>query len=516
MSDTAQQHIEGETDSGLPEGWTIAKLGDLCTHPQYGWTTSANKNGTGLKLLRTTDISSGTVDWSTVPACTQPPEDPQKYLLAPGDILVSRAGSVGLSYLVKDCPEAIFASYLIRFRPKPPIESEFIALFLRSPEYWASIVDQTSGIAIPNVNASKLKELEVPLPPLGEQKRIVAKVEKLLARVNATIERLTKASVILNRFRQAALAAACSGRLTADWREWGPKVTPVDYSIKDTLRHREAEWVRTNGSSKKYKPPQDVKYNELQELPEGWKYISSDTLFSFVTSGSRGWAKYYAKSGSIFIRVGNLDHDTISLDLSDVQHVNQPAGQEGNRTRIQLGDILISITADVGMIALVQDEIGEAYVNQHVAIARPVTNVFRPYLAWHLASREGGQIQFQDLQRGATKVGLGLDDIRSVAIPFPPIEEQQEIIRRVESMFKLADAVEKQVDAAKARAEKLTQAILAKAFRGELVPTEAELARRDGRPYETASKLLAHIKSERESKGLIERRRCNKTYKGDS
>jgi len=62
MSDTVRQHIEGETDSGLPEGWTIAKLGDLCTHPQYGWTTSANKNGTGLKLLRTTDISGGTVN----------------------------------------------------------------------------------------------------------------------------------------------------------------------------------------------------------------------------------------------------------------------------------------------------------------------------------------------------------------------------------------------------------------------------------------------------------------------
>lgn len=129
----------------------------------------------------------------------------------------------------------------------------------------------------------------------------------------------------------------------------------------------------------------------LQTLPEGWKYISSDTLISFVTSGSRGWAKYYAESGPIFIRVGNLDHDTISPNFTGVQHVNPPAGQERDRTRTQLGDILISITADVGMIALLQDEIGEAYVNQHVSIARPVKNTFRPYLAWYLASREGGK-----------------------------------------------------------------------------------------------------------------------------
>ncbi len=88
-----------------------------------------------------------------------------------------------------------------------------------------------------------------------------------------------------------------------------------------------------------------------------------------------------------------------------------------------------------------------------------------------------------------------------MVVPIPPLIEQQEIIRRVEAMFKLANAVEKQVASATMRAEKLTQSILAKAFRGELVPTEAELARRDGRSYESASELLSRIKSERESKG---------------
>jgi len=90
--------------------------------------------------------------------------------------------------------------------------------------------------------------------------------------------------------------------------------------------------------------------------------------------------------------------------------------------------------------------------------------------------------------------------LNKVAFPLPPLAEQHEIVRRVESMFKLADAVEKRVAAATVRAKKLTQAILAKTFRGELVPTEAELARREGRSYEPASVLLARIKSERESK----------------
>jgi type I restriction enzyme S subunit len=239
-------------------------------------------------------------------------------------------------------------------------------------------------------------------------------------------------------------------------------------------------------------------------VPESWKRVSSDALFSFVTSGSRGWAKYYSESGSTFIRIGNLDHDTITLDLSQIKRVNPPRGAERQRTRVQPGDILVSITADVGMTALVPDGIGEAYVNQHVAIARPVAGVYQPWLAWYLASAKGGQAQFQNLQRGATKIGLGLDDIRSVTVPLPPVEEQKEIAKRIEIFFKMAAVIEKRVAAATAQAEKLTQAILAKAFRGKLVPTEAEMARREGRSYEPAPALLAKIEAQRKN---VKRRR---------
>jgi type I restriction enzyme S subunit len=98
-----------------------------------------------------------------------------------------------------------------------------------------------------------------------------------------------------------------------------------------------------------------------------------------------------------------------------------------------------------------------------------------------------------------TQKNINLEILREVAVPVPPLKEQREIVRCVEVLFKLADAIEKRVAAATARAEKLKQSILAKAFRGELVPTEAELARRDGRIYEPASALLGRIKSEENS-----------------
>ena len=172
-------------DAGeLPDGWKYVILGDVCTPPQYGWTTSTDNNPKGLKIVRTSDISSGKINWSTVPTCLKEPDNIERYLLKAGDILISRAGSVGTSYKIQDCPRAVFASYLIRFRALNSIDTDYLEYFLQSRQYWEAIADETIGITIPNVNASKLKNIPIPLPPLTEQQRIVARVEALLTHVN--------------------------------------------------------------------------------------------------------------------------------------------------------------------------------------------------------------------------------------------------------------------------------------------------------------------------------------------
>ncbi len=480
----ADQQLAG---SDLPEGWASPSLRSLVT-----W-----RKGKKPDTLREASWP-GAVPYIDIQAFEKwnirRYADPSSSVLVDADDIVvvwdgARCGHVG-----KSPTSGALGSTLGTVKPDF-VESDYILRFLQS--CYDTINSNPRGTGIPHVEPELFWNLMLPLAPLAEQKRIVAKVEQLLARVNAARERLAKLPEILKRFRQSVLAAACSGRLTADWRENQTNITPVEFSIQEVLRLRKKQWVLEKGSAKKYKLPQTVRTDTLPIVPEDWEYVSSDALFSFVTSGSRGWAKYYSESGSTFIRIGNLDHDTITLDLSQIKRVNPPRGAERQRTRVQPEDILISITADVGMIALVANGLDEAYVNQHVAIARPVDGVYRPWLAWYLASTEGGQAQFQNLQRGATKVGLGLDDIRSVAVPFPPVEEQGEIVRRIGVLFKLANAIEKRVTAATARAEKLTQSILAKAFRGELVPTEAELALREGRSYEPASALLAKIEAQR-------------------
>ena len=238
--------------------------------------------------------------------------------------------------------------------------------------------------------------------------------------------------------------------------------------LERILAERRAKW---DGKGQ-YKEPGKPNVTDLTKLPQHWAWCLTDALFSFVTSGSRGWAQYYSDEGPLFLRVGNLDHDSIRLDLSDVQRVKPPAGAEGTRTRVESGDILISITADVGMIAVAPTDLGDAYINQHVSLVRPLNGFCREYLAWYLAARDGGQKMFLQLQRGATKVGLGLDDIRAVPVPLPPLAEQQEIVAEVERRLSVIDELEAAVEANLTRADRLRQSVLGSAFSGQLIHPE--------------------------------------------
>jgi type I restriction enzyme, S subunit len=206
----------------------------------------------------------------------------------------------------------------------------------------------------------------------------------------------------------------------------------------------------------------------LTKLPPGWAFATGSDVFDFVTSGSRGWAQYYSDDGAIFVRIGNLNHGTIALDLREIQYVRPPLGTEGERTRLQGNDILVSITAELGMVGLVAPTLGEAYINQHVALARPRSGCDPRYLAWYLASEADGKRQLLEMRRGATKAGLGLDDIRNVAIPLPPLAEQKRIADKLDAVLVRVDACRERLDRIPAILKRFRQSVLAAATSGEL------------------------------------------------
>ena len=164
-------------------GWEVRNVSELCDKPQYGYTASAMSEEIGPHLLRITDIQNGSVNWDTVPYCDCP--KPEKYLLQKDDILFARTGPTGRSFLVEDCPIAVFASYLIRLRVREWVTPQYLYAFFQSPDYWAQISANTRVSAQPNCNATKLANLKVPIPPPEEQHHIVNHLDNFQKKINS-------------------------------------------------------------------------------------------------------------------------------------------------------------------------------------------------------------------------------------------------------------------------------------------------------------------------------------------
>lgn len=369
-------------------------------------------------------------------------------------IIVSAVGArCGKCFIAQSKWSAIANTHVV-WPDEEKVDLKYLWYLLNNEDFWVR-----SGSAQPFVATRKTFEKEIPLPPLPEQRRIVARIEELFSRLDAGVAALRQARAQLQRYRQSVLTAAVTGQLTQAWREQHSDTEPADELLKRILKQRREQW---NGRGK-YKEP--FAPTTDHDLPENWVSATSDQLLHFVTSGSRGWAEYYSEEGAIFLRIGNLEHEDIALDLGDIQRVMPPEGAEGSRTRVQTNDILISITADVGMVALVDTNIGEAYINQHVALARPSDEVNPRFFAWLLASKPT-KAQWKLLQRGATKVGLGLDDIRAVQLGLPPLAEQHQIVAEVEARTTAIDHLEAELDRQITRSNRLRQSTLAAAFSG--------------------------------------------------
>lgn len=487
-----------QKQSELPEGWAWSEVNQLgfLINGDRGKNYPSKKDyvDDGIPFINAGHLINGKISIEKKNFITKEKyESLNSGKLIEGDIIYCLRGTLGKCALFSGMKTGAIASSLVILRLNEKINNIYIYYFLISPFGRKLIKIFDNGTAQPNLSAKSLSNYPVPLPPLTEQYRIVSAIEALFARLDVANKRLDRVPEILKKFKQSVLAAACDGRLTEEWRK-----EHLDIDNRNEYL-QEINKIRAGCSKKdkiKFKTLSELNISNLSELPDFWLWIPSNLIFSYVTSGSRGWAKYYSDTGPMFIRIGNLNRNSIHLNLENIRRVSPPDNSEGKRTRIQQNDILISITADIGSIGYICEDIGDAYINQHIALARPIQNLNPKFIAFFLHSQTGGKKQFEKQHRGATKIGLGLDDIRSIAIPLPPLPEQHEIVRRVDALFSLVDSIEAKVAAARERTEKLRQSILAKAFSGELVPTEAELARLEGRDYEPADALLERIKAE--------------------
>lgn len=198
---------------GQNHGWVTKKISAICEKPQYGHTESASHESVGPKFLRITDIQKGKVDWNNVPYCQC--NDVDKYRLKAGDIVFARTGATtGKSFLIKDPPEAVFASYLIRLRVGLSILSEFLYWHFQSSTYWAAVSSGIDDGNRPNMNGTKLANLEVPFPEdKNEQRRIVGYLNSLQSKAEELKRLQEETEAELATFVPALLAKAFRGEL---------------------------------------------------------------------------------------------------------------------------------------------------------------------------------------------------------------------------------------------------------------------------------------------------------------
>jgi type I restriction enzyme S subunit len=471
----------------LPAGWTWSTLGEQSEKPQYGWTTKANADKGRLKLLRTTDITSGSVDWPSVPYCTDEPDDIEKYMVKSGDVLISRAGSVGVSFLINNLERAVFASYLIRFRPKKDIDTKYFYYYLKSPAYWEAIGASKSGIAVPNVNASKLAEVSIPVAPPDQQKLIVAEIEKQFSRLDEAIADLKRVKANFKRYKAAVLKAAVEGKHTEAWRKAHPDVEPASELLKRILVERRKKWEeaelakmkakgkkqKDDGWKKKYKEPPMPATSELPSLPKEWTWVALPQIALFQ-NGRFFPSKEYSRQGVKLLRPGNLFADgTIRWSEVNTRRMPDTWAKQFPEFLVGGNEIIMNLTAQslkdefLGRTCLTNDE-DRCLLNQRLARITPLTDINPRFLTLVLKAKRFRNF-VDTLNTGSLIQHMFTSDLAEFIFPLPPAKEQVIITGEIDSLLSISEENEKVVEIELSRAERLRQSILRKAFVGELV-----------------------------------------------
>jgi len=400
-----------------------------------------------------------------------------------GSVLYSSRAPIG--YVVISENEISTNQGFKSFVPDGGIDSDYLYYYLKSIKHIAEA--KATGTTFKELSGTATKALPFIAPPEKEQKRIVEKLDSLLAQVDTIQQRLNNLPNIIKRFRQSVLAAAVSGKLTEQWRGEND-VANIDNTISKILEERSQK------VSNRTKIPQPHLKDEEYPIPDSWKWVSLDSLASKIVDGVHH-KPVYTEEGIPFMSVKDIKNEKMSFNYC--KYISEETHKEIHpRCNPEKGDLLITKSGTIGRTAIIDtDAIFDLFVS--VALIKPASMIVNMKFIDIALRKWVNSIDVSSRVVGTAIKNLHLRDMRVLAIPFAPIEEQTEIVRLVEQYFALADTLEKNLANAKQRVDNLTQSILAKAFKGELVPQDPS--------DEPADKLLERIKAARTEAEALEK-----------
>lgn len=458
--------------SELPAGWAEASIGDLADlNPKQAFDDETIAGFVPMSHAPTNFLDKLRFEerpWGEIKKAYTNFKD--------GDVIFAKVTPCfenGKAAYVEGLPNGIGAGSSEFFVLRPScddVSARYLLALVKSHSFLSEGAENMTGaVGLRRVPKQFVESYPVKVPPAAEQIRIAAKLDELLAQVDTLKARIDGIPALLKRFRQSVLAAAVSGRLTEEWRSENP----------------------TSASQAPLSIPQDDASGT--SLPTGWSSKNAGDICGFITKGTTpSKEKMTAGQGEIpYIKVYNLTFSgTLDFSIDPTFVDSNTHTTELKRSIVKPGDVLMNIVGPpLGKVSVVPDTYPEWNINQAIARFRADDEISSEYLALCLRTEEVLNHAVSRAKATAGQFNLTLEICRELPLPVPPKEEQTEIVRRVEHLFAFADQLEARIKAAQTRIDRLTQSILAKAFRGELVPQDPN--------DEPASVLLERIKAQR-------------------
>jgi type I restriction enzyme S subunit len=442
--------------SDLPPAWVAAPIGTLCSLNNGRAFKPTEWSTNGLPIVRIQNLNDPKAKFNHYSG-----DYGDQYHLKGGELLFAWSGTPGTSFgaHVWQGGEALLNQHIFRVDlDERAIERRFFRYAINQ-KLDELIGKAHGGVGLRHVTKGKFEQTEIALPPRAEQTRIADKLESLLAKVSGCQEQLNRVPQILKKFREAVLDAAVSGRLTEEWR------SEVGVKRKD--------W-RTK---------------TLVELCEPTRVIT----YGVIKLGDE------TPDGAPCLRTSNVRW--LRIDEGGIKRIRRSLSAEYSRTILTGSEVLVNVRGTLGGVSDVPQHMIGWNVSREIAVVPVSADQAIPrFLALEIATNSG-QRWLRGVQKGVAYTGINIEDLRAFPVELPSLNEQREIARRVGELFAFADSLKRRYEAAAARFEKLTPSILAKAFRGELVPQDPN--------DEPANVLLDQTRSERQSKTQRKERHSN-------
>lgn len=436
-----------------PQTWKTATLADICYRIVDGSHNPPTGQPSGKPMLSAKNIQNGKIHFDELRLLSNDDFELEnnRTNISAGDVLLTIVGAIGRTAVVPETAPDFTLQRSVAVLKSNFINPNYLRYLLDSPTAQSFFLNNAKGTAQKGIYLKALGGMQIPVAPPEEQTRIAQKLDELLGQVDILKARIDGIPVLLKRFRQSVLASAVSGRLTMDWRD-----------------------------------QQDKQPSGGELAPAGWTQTVFGEICREITVGYVGkMADQYQEEGVPFLRSQNVRPMRFSPE--NILYISKEFHSSIFKSRLEPGDLAVVRSGAPGVTCVIPESLPIANCSDLV-IARP-SEKLNSWFGCIYMNSEVAQRNVAENQVGVAQQHFNVGSMKKMPINLPPLTEQTEIVRRVEQLFAFADQLDARVKAAQVRIDRLTQSILVKAFRGELMPQEPN--------DEPASVLLERIKVQR-------------------